>query len=547
MIVPALALTLLGQQTKTAAPDYNVPVGASSEFHRLVIDIKEALSKKDFPTAQKLVNLLPRSSATYRVDTSKLDAVQKAEFPKAIETAADRWIQSSNRGFNFKPAEGKAKADIVFSFEPVLAKVAGSDQVAGATWFLGADSSQPSVEAVIGLKRGPKLEAVIGKEVFNESQFTFGRYLGLAPTPIFGSGMGRVEGQMGNLTNIGGDEVSVARRILALSSLLREAVQKKQSIASTQPALKLEREDLKFKDQFQGDQGQAQMLVTNNGDAPLQLAVRGDCGCINGSVALVLAPGKSTLLTGYYSTQELVGDVHHNLVLRTNDPNRPTIVIPAIINVIPRAEFVYPESNTVYMDQADKPFVFYVNSREANIFKVLDSGVIGAPFTLKIDKFEGEVANFLKQGKKEKVRGYKVAVDISELNAQLLFGRAMATVFLKTDNPKLGFAKSQLFIQKGIVSLPESLYLGSPAGIADTTLVLSRPGRPFNIKKISSPSKYLTFQTTPNSPTNASAYTIRVIYDGKAPGHKLKSEVVVETDDPKQPTFKLPIQTSQIL
>ena len=102
-----------------------------------------------------------------------------------------------------------------------------------------------------------------------------------------------------------------------------------------------------------------------------------------------------------------------------------------------------------------------------------------------------------------------------------------------------------MFVQKGIVSLPESVYLGSPQGVSDSSLVLIRLGRPFKLKSISSDSKYLTFETVPNTSTNPSAYTIRVIYDGKAPEHRLKGTITIETDDANQPTIKIPFQTSQ--
>ena len=534
----------LTESVQDLAPTFRVPAGASPEFHHLVLDIEAAIAAKDFLNAEKLSKLLPSQSVTWSLDTSKLDQNQKGEFADVAIASENAWSKSLGGEVTFKRIS-TGRADIAISFEPVLSKIANSNQVAGAAYFLGVDMSQPRVEAVIGLKRGPQLAKVMGREVFNECQFAFGRYLGLAPSPLLGSGMGRFEGNMINANIISNQELSAAKKILSLSRQLRDVVQKRQIIDPGQPALKLERTNLIFKEQIQGDSGQAQMLVTNNGTLPLELEVRGDCGCITGEINAVLAPGKSTLLTGYFETSELTGDVHHNLILKSNDPDRPILVIPASITVIPRAEVVFSGSNTVYLDSDAKEFVFYVNSAEAKVFNILEASVIGMPFSVKYDLFQGEVTSFAKSGAKQMIRGYKVRVDTSKLSSRDVFGRSSATVYLRTDNPKNKFVKAQMFVQNGIVSLPENIYFGSPQGISDSTFVLIRLGRPFKVLKVSSDSTFLTFGITPNAPVNPSSYTIRATYNGKAPLHRFKGTITVETDDPKQPIMKMPFTTNQ--
>jgi hypothetical protein len=326
---------------------------------------------------------------------------------------------------------------------------------------------------------------------------------------------------------------------------LREVVQKKQVIAAGQPSMKLERSNLEFKDEIQGDDGRAQMLITNTGTSVLELEIHGDCGCISGILPETLAPGNSALMTGIFKTAELTGDVHHNLILKSNDPDNPILLIPVKISVIPRAETIFPETNTVYLDKNENQFTYYLNSAQNKLFNITNSTVVGMPFTVKTEIFDGEVSNYQKLGAKQKIHGYKVTVDTSKLSARDVFGRSMGTVYLKTDDPKLKYVTTQFFVQNGIVSLPDSIYFGTPQGIADSSFVLIRTGRPFKILKITSDSKYLTFETKANTQVNASIYTIRVIYDGKSPGHRFKGTIIVETDDPKQPTIKMPYQTNQ--
>ena len=533
----------LRESIASMAPDYRVPVGASSEFHHLVIDIENALSMKNYGEAEKLGKLLPKSVVTWSFDASKLNGDQKVEFDQIVNSAETNWQKIVGDLVEFKHV-AVGKSDIAISFEPVLSKVSGTGLVAGAAHFLGADSTQARVETVIGLKRGSSLAKVTGKEVFNECLFTFGRYLGLAPNPMLGSAMGRVEGQMANTNIVSGQEVAAVQKIIKLSSQLREAIRDRIVIEATHPIFIIDRDSFVFSDQFQGDEGRVRALVTNSGSSPLELEVRGDCGCISGEVVSVLAPGKSTFLTGIFSTAELTGDVHHNLILKTNDPDRPMIIIPASISVNARAEVVFPDSNTAYMDGPGRTFVFYLNSAESRLFKIIDSTVVGLPFAVKVEPYDGEQTNFMKLGQKQKIHGYRVTVDTSKMPSGMP-GRSNATVYFRTDNPKLPIVKAQMFVQKGIVSLPESVYLGSPQGAADSTFVLMRLGRPFKIFKVTSDSKYLTFEIKPNSATNPSAFSVRVIYDGKSAGHRLHGTITVETDDPRQPIIKLPYQTSQ--
>jgi hypothetical protein len=535
---------LLQDSILSMAPDYRVPGGTSSEYHHLILDIKKALGDKDFVTASQLSALLPKQIVKWKFSPAKLNSDQTEQFTQSVENAVNAWTKVFGGQVEFKQVS-TGNADISISFEPVLAKKADTNEIAGAAIFLGADTTQPRVETVIGLKRGVKLQGVMEREVFNECLFTFGRYFGLAPSPLLGSAMGRVEGQMNNPNSISPQDITAVKKMLMLSSQLRAAIQKKQSIESRQPILSIDRTSLEFSPKFQGDEGRASILVTNTGTSPLELDVRGDCGCISGTVEPILQPGKSTMLTGIFNTVELTGDVHHNLILKTNDPDRPLIVIPCGIMVNPRAEIIYAGSNTAYMDESERTFTFFVHSAEAKLFNIIDVSVIGHPLTAKFERFDGEVSNFQKLGQKQMVRGYKIVVDTSNVQTAALFGRSSGSVFIRTDSPKVGKISAQFFVQKGIVSLPETVYLGSPQGIADSHFVLARLGRPFSIKKVSSDSAFLTFEVVPNTPTNPSAYTIRVLYNGKATGHRVKGIITVETDDPKQPIIKLPIQTNQ--
>ncbi len=541
MLTTVVALATMLQ---TPPPDYSVPAGVSSEFHHLVIDIETKMAAKDFAGADKLAKMLPRTSVSYYINTANLDEYQKEEFPAAIRNAIGIWEKMMSHSATFTEAKSKS-VDVLMGFEPVLAKLPNSNMVAGATWFLATEPTLPMVEAVFGLKRGEKLERTSSRELYNETLFTIGRYFGLAPNPIYGTAMGRYDGKYSNPNDLIPAEVTTVRKILALSHNLRQAIQDKKSIEVAHASINLDKKSLQFETKFQGDEGRASIVVTNTGSAPLELSVRGDCGCITGKIVPVLEPGKSTMLTGIFNTTEIQGDVNHNLVLRTNDADNPNIVIPCSIHVNPRAEFIYPESNTIYFDGQVKDFVFYLNSTEKKPIEIQNALTLGGTMPVTYEPFEGDVANYLTPGKTSHVRGYKITVGATKYpTKEALFGRTMSMVYLKTDHPVLTAIKISLFLQRGIAVLPESLYLGSPKGMIDSGFYLTRPGRPFAIKKISSDSPYLQFSIERTEGLSGSEYFVKVVYDGKAPAHRIKSTIVITTDDPKQGTIQLPVSTS---
>ena len=544
MIMHALVLSMI-TQIGQEAPSYIVPVGASAEFNHLVLDIESKINEGKFLEAEKLSVLLPHNEVTVRIDSSKLNPTLKSDFEDAIIDSATIWEQKLLKAVHFNFINSP-KADISISYEPVLAKVAGTDMVAGATWFLAMEPTQPYIEAIFGLKRGARLDPLHAVEVGNESRFTFGRYLGLSPNPVFGSAMGRYDGPVNIPTVVSPLEAGAARKIFALSHLLRQAIHEKKKVPVGVAAVNLEMKSLPFESQLQGDRGTANLLVTNTGSAPLELAVQGDCGCITGTVESPIKPGQSTFVNAVFNTTELIGDVHHNIVISTNDPDHPTVIVPVSITVKPRVEFVFPTSNTIYFDEPSRLFTVYVNATETPVFKIINSALTGADLPMKIDPFQGDVDNYVSPGKKQHVNGYKITIDTSKYPVQALFGRAIGMVYLKTDSSKMSIVRSNIFFQKGIASLPEAVFFGSPIGPDSSSLALTRPGRPFKILKITSESKFLSFEITPDPTAKDTQYFVRINYNGKALGNRFKTVVVVETNDPKQPTIQIPVQTSAI-
>lgn len=540
MISALICLAAFNQ--KPPKVDYSVPLGASSEFHELVNQVKTKLSAKDFAGASTLAKSLPQSVITYRFNYSKVPKDLMESYKQSISFAIDSW----QKNLDGKATLVEAKSGIPtiqFSFEPILQKTSDTGEIPGVVLFYGTARTEPRLEAVIGLKRTAQRLETKASEVFNEVMFGIGSYLGLAPSPIPGSAMGRVNGRMVGLNLVNPAESTLAETNLKLAKALRVAALAKTVVAPSRPKLVLSGSTFQFKPAFQGDTVYEHLTVTNMGDAPLLMKAFGDCSCISGDVLNTLKPGESTAVKARYRTDELEGDVQHNLVLISNDPENPSQKFPATIHVEPRAEVIYPTSDTLVVDGGERKLTFYIHSAEPIEWKILAAQLVPLNSKVSFEPFEGDVPNWKKGNQPKHVKGYKVTTDFTSLQENQVFGRIMFTVYAALSNPNLKLVRANIFVQKGIVAQPERIYLGAPTGPTESNFVLMRPGKPFKILSITADSKHVTAKVVSNK--QDSEYTISATYDGKAPEHRVDTQIRITTDDPKQPVILLPINSAQ--
>lgn len=492
--------------------------------------------------ASALAKALPQSVITYRFNYSKVPKDLQESFRDSTSFAIASWQKNLDGKATLVEAK-KGVPNVLISFEPVLQKTPDTNEVPGVALFYGASASEPNVEAVVALRRTAQLIETSATEAFNEVMYGIGSYLGLAPSPVPGSAMGRVNGRMMGLNLVGKDESFVAEANLKLAKALRVAALSKTVVKPTKPQLAVSDRVLQFKSAFQGDTVYQFVTVTNKGDAPLRMKAFGDCSCISGDVLSELKPGESTALKGRYRTDELVGDVQHNVVLISNDPEQPTQKFPAKIHVEPRAEVIYPTSDTLILDGGERKLTFYIHSAEPIKWNILAAQLIPLDSKVLYEPFEGDVTDWKTGGQTKHVKGYKVTTDFTSLKDEQVFGRIAMTVYAALSNPNLKLVRAPIFIQKGIVAQPERIYLGAPTGPAETVFVLSRPGKPFKIVSATSDSKYVSVQVVSNKQNGE--YRISVKYDGKAPEHRLDTQIRITTDSEKQPTIIIPLTTAQ--
>jgi hypothetical protein len=112
--------------------------------------------------------------------------------------------------------------------------------------------------------------------------------------------------------------------------------------ATKQPRLSLQTEKLDFGDVINGEVISQEVIVRNEGEAPLVVKeVSTSCGCTQASVEpMVIAPGEAGVLHIEFDSgahgSELTGELIRQVFLLTNDPERPEVVVEIAARVLPK-------------------------------------------------------------------------------------------------------------------------------------------------------------------------------------------------------------------
>ncbi len=557
--LPALALVALGQTSVKAPPSpretsrrkpapkeeaevrYDVPVGTSSAFGGLVLQVERA-SAGDRAKAARLAGLLPRRDPAILWDDRKVPAASRAAFRAARDYALVEWGRLVDGLRPRLVTDPKLAArGLVFSFEPTLARGAG------AAHFFGTDATGPRLETVLGLMRGDDSTggaAFTGEtDVHNEVLYALGAYLGLDAVPGFGGAMGRTDRRALVATSPGIVEAGTGERALALSTALRETLAKGRAVPAEAPRVWSERREADLGSVRRGEPAEVQFTVANNGDGRMLLSVRGDCGCLTAVGPSELGPGETGVVRARYDTSALGGTIRHRVVIRTNDPETPRLEVPLSIFVRLPSRVLLPSGPTHLLDGGSPFEMFLVGDGEGPV-ALEGARVAGVEGTLTTEAWSGTLPDpELGEGPRRR-QGYRLRF-APKAAGFALGGRRMASLEVRLkgagDAERTNFA-----VQRGIAPVPLSLTFGEPDSTPmDAETVLGRPGRPFAIAGFGAlPPGYEAFCATRG--VRAERHTVRVRVRperlGRAAGGVLPSATLrVRTDDPDQPEILVPI------
>ncbi|MCW5943161.1 MAG: DUF1573 domain-containing protein [Fimbriimonadaceae bacterium] len=512
-----------------------VPPGANASFVRACLNVQESLAAGDFVRAAERARALPSARPIVRLDLAGVPPERRREVGEALERANDAWrpfvrsLEVSRTG----------RADLVLSFAETLPPAVPGGDPGGAAHLFSEAPQDPRLETVIALKRGPNKAVASAVEIQAEMQYALGAYFGVAWLPLKGSSMGRTDlAGLGRATVLP-IEGGIARRLLECAEEHRRLVESKTSVEPARPRARIDPLRWTGKPVRQGDDVSFSVQIDNQGNAPLSVLILPDCSCLTPKQVNPVPPGESAMSTVRVDTIDFLGDLQKRMEILTNDVDFPTRTFDFRLRVEPLYRIIAPSGpGFVAKPDGTTEFDAYLVMEESVRLKPSNPRIDGIAGSVMVTPWVGTLADPESNEAAKPRRGYRLHVKIGSLIPP---GRPTAAIVLDTDHPIFKRMQYGFTVQKGIVALPETVYLGE-VGKAPTDFwfLVSRPGQPFKITSLTCMNKSLSLRLTPHR--NGSEYRI----DGKVASGLLTGRfeaiVVIKTDDPRQPTIRVPVQ-----
>ena len=530
MMLAVLCALALGQLPLAPA----TPVGTNRSLQEAVLAVQDAMQKGDFENATRGMSALPKPQLTIRWDTTGLPANLRSSVSEARDAAFTQWSQYFSQ---IKPTIVETgKADLAFKFVDTLPDTEEGFPGAAAHEF-STSPDEPRLEVTVALYRGRPKQLSSPSDFHNEVMVAMAGYVGLERTPFPGAVAFRTDQPGASRTQFTAFELQTTKRIWELREKLTELIAKKEKVEAARPRMQIEPLSLKLPDANQAEPVKFTIQVTNPGNAPLSFRFQPDCGCLSAHYSPVIEPGRTALITGFIDTVNFVGKLRHKFYVYSNDPEIPYREFPVAIDVEPLVRMVRPGPSVLQItDKGVTTDVYLVFSKGAKI-DLGEARIEGLEGDVETSDWEGEL-EVLPGEPKRKVKAIRYRITLS---ATPLPGRLQATLSVPTDNPILPLLRHNIFVQKGIVAQPESLYMGEiPRARTAASFLVSRPGYPFKVISATTNSPFFSAKAEPIG--DGSEYRVSVEFDGKGDPGSIEVIVTIRTSDPKQPKIDVPIR-----
>jgi hypothetical protein len=238
------------------------------------------------------------------------------------------------------------------------------------------------------------------------------------------------------------------------------------------------------------------------------------------------------MLRGSVDTRENSGNFQKNVLLLTNDPDKPSITVPVSLVIKPVFNVESGLAGSVSSDDAGRAqySVFLKFAPGAPRFHVTDSALVGLP---------GSLITHEVRDAKGQLLGYRFLATVTHVETKT---RVVAEVSVLTDDPNFRHLRFHTYVQNGVVCLPSEIYLGgSQDQPEDLEVDVLRPGRPFRI--ISASSSLPQFQVK-TEPLKDQGYRLLIRYDGHLGAGPVLGQLYIDTDVPSQRHIELKIAGS---
>jgi hypothetical protein len=230
------------------------------------------------------------------------------------------------------------------------------------------------------------------------------------------------------------------------------------------------------------------------------------------------------------NTKSLRGRFTKYLAVFSNDPDRPQLALSLLGEVVPLVRI--SPSGIGRFSIGDEPVTqeFTLERTGEQPMQVVEVTSPAAYVTARATPLPG-------QGR------YRLTVTVSP---EAPVGRRAVHLAVRTDSEKVGTLKLTLMIERGILTMPPSVYWGTiPQVLTEprkSVLTVSQSARSFHVTGVTADDPNL--QTKLETVRDGHEYRIIVTYAGGWEGGSVQTSLTITTDDPRQPVLTVPVQAT---
>jgi hypothetical protein len=511
-----IALLVLSQATVPV-----LPAGSRADFHRELLAVQALTTDGKFAEAERRLAALPVAKGTFSWDDSAVPADSRAAFRTVRDQALEVWKTFAPEAALTESPSGSLR----FSFAPT-----GPVRLERAAGF---------TRALLPLQKGNPAKPITALDVSADFNRALALYFGVADNPLAGTAMNASNHPATGRYLIMRQEFDTVNGNLRTLAELRRAVATKTPVPAAAPKITLARTDYDLGKMLQGQIKELAYDISNSGNAQAQMWLRPDCGCVVADGQVTLEPGETRNIRFTFNGEQFDGDVLKKLIFFTNDPDNPIQMITLRAHVEPMFRFLVPGGNVAVLGEGSQTIEVYLTFKESEPFRIRRVDLNGLPGEVDYEAWEGELPDPERDEPTTKRRGYKFTIVLS---GAVPPGRVPATLNLLTDSPTFPTVRHNIFAQRGIVALPDDLFVGEIGRSAQVFKVLiSRPGKPFRVLSVGG---VPNISARIDSTKSAQEHAVELLYDGRAQPGAFERTVVVKTDDPGQPEVLVRIRGS---
>lgn len=512
-----------------------LPENVVKAEHDQLVQAINWLSKGEFSEAEKLIKpvVLP---ATIRVYGSwaTIPIDLRETFRQAAIEAVQHWNRAlaNNPRIEWTDDERAAEVQIVFE-EDVAEITAGQFRLmhGKAKLFLPPNQGDKRrVRARIAtyipyteMPQSPKAVAhLVGQAI--------GTYLGLGESQKDTDLMGPVWNTEDLPTAPTRDEVERVRALNQVRTTLLDYVNRRVALYMPKPRIKVEAMEHDFGEIVQGAVVKHTFIIKNEGDAPLEINARPSCGCVTPYFDKVIEPGKEGRIEAELRSAGFRGAQVKTIQVTSNDPDNPSLTL-RLTTFIRTAIEVRPSEQIPIALKSDAPTV-----QEVEIVSTTEE-------PLELSEVRVNVPFARAEAQKLDAKRVKLVITV---NPDAPPGRNTILVTARTNSTAQPQVNVVLNYEKGIVVTPTTVFFGAinsatPLPI-ERVVTVSRSDKGFQVKKFEVDDPNLEVRHESTADGKQHRFILR--YKGGWQVGTVRKNLIIETDDPQQPTLRVSIMAN---